>query len=279
VLKAAIVAILVCAVSATAGIRWGGPISDVYWGGPIAKVYHNGYVFQKAPPAGLAAYGAYVNGRGTAEIAENFGGSFTIASWVYSPELPVACVFQQLYVPDYGNIWGMHGWHSGIGGWFVMLYDGSENPYIFIADASPNNEWHLVVMTRDTTEGTLRLWVNGESNSIPDATTAPNYTHYVIGDDFNGAWAFPGTLDSQFAWNRALSNGEVEDLFTLTNVTDWSTATFASTSLLVTNSCLFMHRHNEASGSTSVDFMGYKNITWDADPTWRSPGVVSDFTE
>jgi len=263
----------------TAGIRFGdrpNP-SSIYMNGYKSKVYLGStLVWQKpSPPSSLNAYAIDVLGRGTYPATDGFSSSFTMASWINFTSAPPSCLAQELFVTGYGNIWSLNGWHNGLGGWFVMLYDGSYNPYVVVPDETPTG-WHLLVMTRDVANGELRIWVNGVSNSTPDATTAPAYDIYSSANNPLGGWQLPGLIDSQFAWDRALSNSEIEDLYSLTNVTDWSNAVFASTSTKVTNNCLFMHRHNEIGGSQSVDFMGSHNLAWDTDPVWRMPGVVHD---
>jgi hypothetical protein len=108
---------------------------------------------------------------------------------------------------------------------FFLQYSGADNRFAFsfagvralAPDAPQTGRWYHLVGVRDVTAGTLTLYVDGQPAGTATACLGDASTgNTVIGRArFNGGpvdfWR--GALDQVHVYDRALSAGEVADLF------------------------------------------------------------------
>ena len=134
----------------------------------------------------------------------------------------------QLYVKPSGELTIMLEDANENNACYPVGCDGSVQPACTSTDLYVADDlWHHVVATRDAA-GSLALYIDGLSVTACQNTAVPSSanqqvltigcTHGTIGPPPGGVeppiWFFPGTIDEAAMWNTALSDLEVDALFT-----------------------------------------------------------------
>jgi hypothetical protein len=133
--------------------------------------------------------------------------TFSISCWVY--------------ITDYTDGDGYHGmiinkWHTS---------DSSDNAFILYCDGSWNtngadtaftqpslNTWHHIVVTMDG--GTAKIYLDGSLDATGTGHDCNTTTYPLrIGNLWNNAYDFTGTIDEVGIWSRALTSQEVSELY------------------------------------------------------------------
>jgi len=103
----------------------------------------------------------------------------------------------------------------------IELFESSSNYHSFRSNQRlDDNQWHLLTITRKGTEA--RLYVDGSldsSNSTGEVITISNSASFLLGDgpcrSIGNTDFFSGELDEVRIYDRALSESEIEDLYTI----------------------------------------------------------------
>ena len=138
---------------------------------------------------------------------------------------------------NYGNGWALE--HNGINNqnqWSWLEYNG--NNYVQQSIGSPQlNTWYHVILTSDS-QGSRKLYINGvltDSYNGGAIISGGNNYEFKIGALIDGPtilW-FKGDLDDVGYWNRALTECEIQNLYTSSipiqpTLACYQTATFST---------------------------------------------------
>ena len=188
--------------------------NDLYrWGTTsISGKVGGAYVFDGAGEACTI-----FNGAGTATGIPIGDNSYSIALWVKPDQL-------------YGDMIGWGTWATGLGvnafklqkgeTWnggdgLANYWWGSDLEGIYPGGIADGN-WHLVAASYDAVSGTRAIWLDNvqlvsfaEGNAL--ATTTADTL--VIGKNLGGSDPFGGAMDEVGIWNRALTTGDMAELW------------------------------------------------------------------
>jgi hypothetical protein len=155
-----------------------------------------------------------------ATVNAGLDGSFSLSSWFKIPNFTSGeYTLVSSRVASYDNYWANLFVDASNKFAAVNLYDGITNPYAFgVNNELTTNTWYHVVLVRNTTDHTLKYYLNGALvTSVLDTTTvAPAYSDLTIGARHSsGAYRgfFNGVIDEVGIWSRALDSTEVSDLY------------------------------------------------------------------
>jgi len=166
------------------------------------------------------------------------------------------------YVFDYSGI-------GGFGGLEFTNYNVN-SPAVFIP-SSPGvtvDSWYFISVTSDFLTNTSRLYVNGQLSGESSNTLVKPISPYLkFGVHGNsGVWWLNGVLDDIAIYNRALSAAEIQQLYSLGNVSySWSTgATTPSITVTPAQSTSYTCTATNTTGSTtsSVTVTVADTLTW-----------------
>lgn len=148
-------------------------------------------------------------------ISNNLSGSFTISAWVKIDVTGADHLIAVSEVSSYSNYWLFFG-INGSQKLYANLYDGTNNPYIVTTTTFSTGTWYHVVFIRDTAADNIRIYINGSSaaSAVTDTTTSvPTYGDFNLGKRTYFASKLDGSLDEVGIWSRALSAGEISQLY------------------------------------------------------------------
>ena len=199
--------------------------------------------------------------------------SFTLSAWVYrksvgasnSPQhLTIMRKFEEGYNNPNGESWNFdiaHGTDNGGSILIGRVIEQSPSPATKFECASTNTiiekEWTNVIMTYS--DKTIKTFINGvescssTNNNITLNTLGTSGISIGMSVQANGNWGpFDGSIDDVGIWNRALTDQEIQNLYT------------SSTSDIILN------------GVVSAENNQIKNV---ADPTEAQDAVTKSYTD
>jgi len=102
--------------------------------------------------------------------------------------------------------------HGGAGNLMLGHIEGS---FAAGTTAITSGEWYYVVMTWDQVN--IRIWVNGinEGTTAKTGTSTPTGTNFELGRRPGSGTNWTGSIARASIWNRALTSGEVLELYRL----------------------------------------------------------------
>jgi hypothetical protein len=95
-----------------------------------------------------------------------------------------------------------------------VIYDGSARYSVTSTTTVTDDKWHYVVGVRDSAN--IRIYIDGNvenSTSIPSSANISNSANLFLGRGHSSDWDFNGKIDDVRLYNRALSAGEVGQLY------------------------------------------------------------------
>jgi subtilisin family serine protease len=95
-----------------------------------------------------------------------------------------------------------------------VIYDGSSRYWATSIKTVTDDNWHHVCGVRDSSG--IRIYVDGveeNSKAMPSSANISNSTNLLVGKGYSGGWNFNGLIDDVRIYDRALSAGEIWQLY------------------------------------------------------------------
>ncbi len=160
---------------------------------------------------------------------------------------------------------------------YIRVTANGTNSYDFLV---PSTQWNHIVAVFNGVTGNVTIYVNGNLQASSNLNFASSISTQglVFGPKLNDAYPNPnGKLDDVAIYNRALSASEIQQLYSLGNVSyAWSTgATTPSITVTPAVTSTYTCTATNASGSTtsSVTVTVADTLTWTGsyDTDWHKP--------
>ncbi|RJR27994.1 hypothetical protein C4561_00620 [candidate division WWE3 bacterium] len=192
----------------------------------------------------------------TQTSALNFGDDFTVSLWMNTTTNNTNIVNDSFISKDLG------GCGSGVSDWFANVRSG--NVYFWTSgsacttaiSATDVNDgvWHHVVLTREKSTGSHRIYIDGllDNEAFGNTGSVANTTDLIIGSlSASTSDTFLGNLDEVRVYNRLLSQREVNQLYL------WAPGPVGHWKM------------DEGTGATAYDSSGNSNTgTLNGTPSW-----------
>lgn len=155
---------------------------------------------------------------------------FTITAWFFETERDANyndCIISKRGPSKHTNSTGS-GWIMAVRGLrnpdqtgrLFYQVSGGQDPYWFSSSAMALNQWHHVAVVYRHDTGLLSMFIDGGWDSQTNNMPPPNpdtKMHMHIGNDsqmaYNNAYVFHGRISDVRLYDRALSGGEITDLY------------------------------------------------------------------
>ncbi len=151
----------------------------------------------------------------------NLTSTLTVSAWVNANSLantaasPYAVVSRMIQVPNYnGYELGLRGVTSQVAYFHTgNTYSGAHT--LFGVTVVDDGRWHLITGVYDGT--TSFIYVDGvlDASGARTNTLSTSGENFDVGTDYNKDTYFPGKIDEVRIYNRALSAGEVKQLYNM----------------------------------------------------------------
>ncbi len=149
----------------------------------------------------------------SALVPTTSGQAMSVSFWINSDTASTASAYRQCFSFKYGMLF-RYSWGDGGAAYGSAVYRTVSNSY-----ATPNlslsaSTWYHIVIVYDGTN--LKLYVNGSQSGSDIAVTAG--VRYETGTNYIGASEagsdfYDGKIDEFGLWSRALTSGEVTQLY------------------------------------------------------------------
>lgn len=143
----------------------------------------------------------------------NPSSSWTLTAWIYITGSPTQnAMICGKYLSE-SDRWEIRIYNGKIQG---DMINGGSGPSIAGTTSFSQNTWYFLCVRFDDTNNTFSVWVNGsQENSTSTTNTPPNLntTYFTIGGRDFGDF-FTGKLDDVSIWYKALSDTEIQDIYT-----------------------------------------------------------------
>jgi Concanavalin A-like lectin/glucanases superfamily/Chaperone of endosialidase len=157
--------------------------------------------------------------------------NITVSAWIYprsyywssNPTDPSSIIinrFQHGYSNPNGEVWQLRFNQTSVSGEIIGTPDGRATS----TTSLQLNVWHHIVMTYDGVQ--IKLFINGNLSATQPYSQPMNIVEnsgISIGESnqANGYWYYTdGKIDDIGIWNRALSNTEIQQLYTENSISD-----------------------------------------------------------
>ncbi|MFC1756464.1 LamG domain-containing protein [Patescibacteria group bacterium] len=175
--------------------------------------------------------------------------SFTSSAWINMPSPSSHQYFMG---------WGTAGsnntnWLGLAGGKLLHVFYGND---LLAGTVLSADTWHHAAVTYDGI--TRRIYLDGEEDISPNPTTpAVSGNNLFVGSNSSADWLFTGKIDEARVYNRALSQGEITELYNQGQVKiNASQETKLTDGLVLYQSFDGNHMNWEATGAEALDQAG-----------------------
>jgi hypothetical protein len=149
-------------------------------------------------------------------------GDWSLSLWMYKTNTAQGALYSTIYVgpntKSYGTLLG------GTTSYSFQIYANSQSQMLLNFGTLATNQWNHLIVTRSSSLGNYKSYLNGTLVSTVSSAVNPNYFSGYVNRVTQGGRQFlamgqllNGKIDETYIWNKVLSEAEVAELYNSSN--------------------------------------------------------------
>jgi hypothetical protein len=149
-------------------------------------------------------------------------GDWSLSLWMYKTNTAQGALYSTIYVGP--NVKSYGALLSGTTTYSFQIYANSSSQMLLNFGTFVTNQWNHLVVTRSSSLGNYKSYLNGTLISTVSSAVNPTYLNGYVNRVTQGGRQFSamaqflnGKIDETYIWNKVLSDSEVTELYNSSN--------------------------------------------------------------